>query len=1026
MYSVAEFLKHCETSSQKTYELMREMLLYFENPLTRSKTRIFFTELFQFLNENHEHENVIQKFHFSFDSLAVGHDDSDHLYLLQLPSTFTPEAWSFTFFEGLARYPVTEFQGKTLVELGTGNGWISIALAKRCLPARMIGLDINPKAITCARLNLYLNALNDKGELAEIQGVSLLDCVEFHESDLLGYCKENKIHCDRVMGCIPQVLNPNPTDAAKMVSESSSDEFLVSLSNYCGNQGMIEDEFGLGLIARSIEEFVEVMKPQAKLILNLGGRPGENVLKRLFTRRGLNVRRVWATRIEQALDTDIDPLVEIEERSDHSFEFFTDAHVQAAIPAKTAAAVQASGRNVLHSLGVYEAKTSNFHQLKTLFQRLGGDTYAAARSALDLDFLEIEQNDEKLLFLTEMIGFLESHSFFEYEDTEGAKSFRRHIAEFFRTYHRIGLTARNIFVAPTRYDLIKNIVTLFSPNKIFMDHAYATLFRTHISKQVYQVPMRTEVTAQLIESLKPQIVVTQLNADELFSSESFVKLCEVTKRNNSLLLLDISDMLELSSSPKPLAMSGFLEQHGLPSHVGLFFGLIHNRVYSELECAALISQNDELHQHLFNCAELTYSRTPLLTQKYYDVLLSELLNFQMKSGAKKESIKPIGQEQRLPKSLNIAEPVQKAFKHAAIAKGCIAPSPSLIRLDYGENALPSPPQIKGALAEAYCRKQLFPEEFFNVTDVKKWLSISFGGEFAKQLCDGLEGNGVAPLFSGILQWCKKESKKMILPGGCYGYFSAASLFHHCDIIELKTEESHHFKVTAQILRTHAEELKGNVLYLNAPTVNPSGVVYGPSELKEIFEAAAELSITIVLDTIFLGLEHAPFKFNLSATQWPDMIVVGGPAKVFAAGGIRFGFLATNNLKISLELKTQKIQPPHKTLLFAFKKIYDAFYTDSLQKFILAQAKELQDRSKTLSKILQQKGWVVLPNQGGLFLVAKPGKGNADSVADELFAKHQIAINNATWTGMPGYCRFVLSVTAEEFKMATERLLTISS
>lgn len=40
-------------------------------------------------------------------------------------------AWSRTFFEGLARLPAGELEGRSLAELGCGNGWISIALARR-------------------------------------------------------------------------------------------------------------------------------------------------------------------------------------------------------------------------------------------------------------------------------------------------------------------------------------------------------------------------------------------------------------------------------------------------------------------------------------------------------------------------------------------------------------------------------------------------------------------------------------------------------------------------------------------------------------------------------------------------------------------------------------------------------------------------------------------------------------------------------------------------------------------------------
>jgi methionine S-methyltransferase len=129
---------------------------------------------------------------------------------------------------------------------------------------KVYGLDINPRAIKIAWINLYLNALDDGGlPIYDSEGKTLLDRVEFYESDLLSYCRDNKIELDRIVGCIPQVwpgyflwkvaiidqnltklfsicgfqiLNPNPEAMSKIVTKNSSEEFLYSLSNYCALQ----------------------------------------------------------------------------------------------------------------------------------------------------------------------------------------------------------------------------------------------------------------------------------------------------------------------------------------------------------------------------------------------------------------------------------------------------------------------------------------------------------------------------------------------------------------------------------------------------------------------------------------------------------------------------------------------------------------------------------------------------------------------------------------------------------------------
>lgn len=72
---------------------------------------------------------------------------------------------------------------------------------------QVYGLDINPRAVKISWINLYLNALDENGQLIyDSDKKSLLDRVEFYESDLLSYCRDNQIELERIVGCIPQVI----------------------------------------------------------------------------------------------------------------------------------------------------------------------------------------------------------------------------------------------------------------------------------------------------------------------------------------------------------------------------------------------------------------------------------------------------------------------------------------------------------------------------------------------------------------------------------------------------------------------------------------------------------------------------------------------------------------------------------------------------------------------------------------------------------------------------------------------------
>jgi methionine S-methyltransferase len=631
--SPEEFLERCTESSHTAYELLKKLLDDALTPEGRAETRRFLTLLRKQCDESElDFDNFLARYHFAFNTLALsnGSGNENALCLLQLPSIFTPEDWSFTFFEGLARYPASEFQGRVVAELGCGNGWISIALAAKTSPQKILGLDINPRAITCARLNLLLNALDDSGApRIDHEGKSLLDRVEFHVSDLLSFPIEKGIVLDRVIGCIPQVLSPEPLVAAQFVSEEADDNFLYSLSNYCEKQGYVEDQFGLGLIARALEESISISKPSAKVILNLGGRPGTAVLERLLSRRGFSVKKIWSTKVWQAADTDILPLVEIENITPHRFEFFTSLSSDEPICARTALEYQKKGGQIAHSLSVYEAQIKFPAAIRSIFKLIGQSGFDDSRNGLDLAFENEELADEKINFVGSLAEWLQQKPNLPYSDAEGEPQLRRQIAQFLRSYWKIPLTAKSIFVAPNRKSVLKNQIHLLRPGltlvqKDLTQHLpnhwlSATTQGRNPTPRIVEAPKRVDEICKLVLSLEPQLVVCSLQDFEVRTSDAFARLVEVCTRVNAQLIVDLSEHFELSSQPAPHGVLSYLSEHPLPDHVTLLFGLVHNRVYGDLELSFIVTENLDLLEKMSAAAELTYSRTML--EKYLPTFL---------------------------------------------------------------------------------------------------------------------------------------------------------------------------------------------------------------------------------------------------------------------------------------------------------------------------------------------------------------------------------------------------------------------
>lgn len=1024
------FLVACRTSSAAAYEQLRELLDRLEDPAARGAARRFLAEIVEAV-DGRDPAEALEELHFAFHRVVTGRGsrasggDGESLLLLQLPSVFAPEEWSRTFWEGLARIPAGELEDRTVAELGCGNGWISLALARRFTPACVYGFDINPRAVVCARLNLYLNGLAADGSpVRDGDGRGLLDRVELHVSDLLAWVREQPagdLQLDRVIGCIPQVLQADLTPPEGEVSETASDELLHSLSNYTGRQGYDEDRFGLGLIARALEESIERMRPNGRVVFNLGGRPGRDTLRHLFRRRGFEVREVWTTKIRQAADTDILPLVEIEESTGHRFEFFLSPHSDEPVSARTALAYARAGGEIHHSLTVFEGRLRFPEPLQHIFGALRGDGYE--------DDLVAE---EKTAFLAHLADLLRERACFPYEATAGSGRFRRHLAEYLERYFGVPASPESFLVAPSRGSLLRNLLVLYEPELALIGTDLAPEIQRGT---ILECPRRVDLACRLMEALRPQLVVTTLDELEARTPDSFLRLVETAGRTGARLVVDISPHFELGSAPRVDGVLQALAEAPLPEHVAILCGLVKNRVYGDLEVCFLYSESAPLLEDLTNAAEVTWSRTPILSQDYYDTILRDLLSFRLDPHG------PGGPEPRRPRTREsaslpglapLAPRSREAFRHPAFAAEHLALAPGTIRLDYGENALPSPTLVDRSLFEAFARQSVAPEEADPTREVAAFLRRRFGlhaGPGTAPRPRWFYGLGVAPLFTALAEACAAEGGTLVFPAGSYGYFVATADFVGAHHVRAETRREDGFRLTPEGLDRQLAGVARPWLFLNGPVINPTGSLYTGDDITALLAVAARHRARVILDVIFSGLEFeelpVPWDLEPVLAEHPlDLAVLGGISKEMAAGGLRFGFAACRGEWMAEALARGLTAKPHATLLDAARRIYaglnhpDARTRSELEE----QRRTLRDRAERLGQVLSKSGWDPLPPRGGLFLVARPPAGlDAETVSETLFRSTGILINGSVWTGIPGHCRFVTAVEERDFETALERL-----
>lgn len=1066
-----DFLKKCKESGDAAYSALRSVLEQLENPKTRVEARIFLSTLQAYLDSsNISPDDCFSTYHFRINDIQLEHSSGfqqrKKLTMLVIPSIFMPEDWSFTFYEGLNRHPESIYKDKIVAELGCGNGWITIAIAEKWSPLKVYGLDINPRAIKVSWINLYLNALDENGQpIFDGEKKTLLDRVEFHESDLLAYCRDHNIVLERIVGCIPQILNPNPDAMTKMITENASEEFLYSLSNYCALQGFVEDQFGLGLIARAVEEGISVIKPTGIMIFNMGGRPGQAVCRRLFERRGFLVNKIWQTKVVQAADTDISALVEIEKNSPHRFEFFMGLTGDQPLCARTAWAYGKAGGCISHSISVYSCQLRQPNQVKTIFDFLKDD-FKEINNSLDLSFDDDAVADEKIPFLAYLASVLKENSYLPFESPAGSKRFRDLVAGFIKTYHHVPLTSKNVVVFPSRTAAIENALRLFSPNLAIVDeHLTRHLPRQWMTSlaiekrdsnktsdvvTVIEAPRQSDLMVELIKKLKPEVVVTGIASFEAVTSAAFENLLNVTSEIGSRLFLDISDHFELSSLPSSNGILKYLAVNSLPSHAAIVCGLLKNQVYTDLEVAFVISEDETIFQALARTVELLEGNTSLISQNYYGCLFHELLSFQLadrhptavRECDKKSSSKLIG----------FASSAVSVFNNSELSISEGENESSRIHMDVDQSFLPLPSPVKAAIFESFARQNLAESETDVTSGVRKFIKTRYGFPTSNST-EFLYSDYSLGLFNKLLLCCIQEGGTFCFPAGCNGNYIAAAKFMKAKITNIHSQAGVGFKLTADVLTKVLESVKKPWVYISGPTINPTGLLYSNKEMEDILSVCAKFGARVLIDASFSGLEYdidnwdawnlepSLAKLYSSSNSTFCVSLLGGLSLEMLTGGLTLAFLAVDQ---SLFAETSNgfagLTKPHSTTRYAMKRLLAQAEqeTGNLSEFVAEQKRVLKLRSQRLRETLKKCGWEVLPSHGGVSMVARPsgylGKHVkledaasqkieiADStIREAILAGTGLCINSGSWTGIPGYCRFTIALQEEQFEQALDRI-----
>jgi release factor glutamine methyltransferase len=149
----------------------------------------------------------------------------------------------------------------TIVDVGTGSGCISVALATELPAAKIYATEISPAALEVARANAARNQVTDR--------------ITFHQSDLLAGLPDSAF--DFV------VSNP------PYVGESEQDDVQLEVRKFEPRNAVFAGPTGLEVISRLIPQAERALKSGGWLVLEISGTVADGVTELLSSWADLRI-----------------------------------------------------------------------------------------------------------------------------------------------------------------------------------------------------------------------------------------------------------------------------------------------------------------------------------------------------------------------------------------------------------------------------------------------------------------------------------------------------------------------------------------------------------------------------------------------------------------------------------------------------------------------------------------------------------------------------------------------------------------
>ncbi len=879
------------------------------------------------------------------------------LTIVSIPSTFLPEQWSHAFAEGL----IHDFQRHRssvdrAIEIGSGTGMISILLAKLGMARDVLALDLNPHATEVGKLNAALNGVSN---------------IQFMESNLFSAVPKD-VRADLIVACIPQV----PSLGAV--------EDLRARADYYPSQGEYMDQFGLGLVDRALDQSKDHLTPGGRVLYNLAGRPGREMLETMLKRRGYHPAVSHGQLIHQDRRTDFSALAEHERSLGHRFEFFLDD------PSAPISAQDAIGKSgVRHMLYLMEGRPYR-GMLQTHLNRVMGK--------------------ERRWGYTEDPG------------TENGE-FRDALARELSRDWGIRISPDTLFIGPRWTQVVENWVSLVLPDgarvltaglpgRLFPElKAEALSFDlAAVSRAIEQ----SQVGAAVLALPRQELVNREALRDLLFAAAEqhthllFLEPFPGKNRNGENVLMRL-----LEASPEAMEYTTLLQP-------------LEERFDSPaFPVSASILPNSALYELMTRQADTTYSRVSSVLQESYAKFLEELGSQNLRTNEIRGELVPL-----MTHFATRNRSVQILDQSAAFNSAPRGEHSDPIRMNFGESEFRLPVNLQYAYRDA-TERTYFDLEAAAARAAAQFLEESRGAP--RQPEHLIQGQGVQPLIGsairGLAALHPGRTVQVVVSEPSYSVSFAAVEAAGARLVAVPTLPKHRFLLDAPTL---AETLKRSslsgptIFLLNLPA-NPSGQYYRENTYRDVLRAIQENGGYLFLDDVF-GLLSFNGKKLPRLSFWemgrqalgPRFVGFAGISKEFSAGGIRYGIASSTDPELRREMDLVLLARPDPVALATAREILPQW-----QQLVPLHQSYLFNRMSRLAELFREKNLPFTEVEGGMSMLVdfrtlygrqfRPGPGQpsipvtSENLHEVLFTHAGIKIHSDRWAHLPGHYRFVFSI-----------------